>query len=137
MFCCVVISWVLLRVVPYFDEPVGQVRIQTMSKNTLQYYSTKCLILRDLSSNRPNCYVCGGKFHRYLFTGNVWQKYAKQNGIGVENPANWLVKSRRTRQTGFCGFDQAITGAIYFTFHKGKTNRLSTVKPHIDSSFSL
>jgi len=28
-----------------------------------------------------------------------------------------LVTSRRTRQTGFCGFNQAITGAIYFTFH--------------------
>ena len=23
-------------------------------------------------------------------------------------------------QTGFCGFDQAIAGAIYFTFHVGK-----------------
>jgi len=31
-----------------------------------------------------------------------------------------LVHSRRTRQTGFCDFDQAITGAIYFTFHNGK-----------------
>ena len=31
-----------------------------------------------------------------------------------------MVNSRRKRQTGFCGFDQAITSAIYFTFHNGK-----------------
>ena len=34
---------------PYFDEPVGRVKIQTMSRNTQQYYTTKCLI-RDLLS---------------------------------------------------------------------------------------
>ena len=55
--------------------------------------------------------ICG-----YLFTGNTWKKYTKRNGMG----ATWWVKSRRTRQTGFCGFDQAITGAIYFTFNNGK-----------------
>ena len=60
-------------------------------------------------------------FRRYLFTGNAWKKYAKQNGIGAGNPANWLVNSTRTRQTGFRGFNQAITVAqIHFTFHDGK-----------------
>ena len=39
---------------------------------------------------------------------------------GEGNLANWFVNSRRTRQTPFCGFDQAITGAIYFTFRNGK-----------------
>ena len=48
----------------------------------------------------------------------------KRNGIGTGNPANWLVNSRRTRQTGFCGFDHAITVAIYFTFHNGKKSSL-------------
>ena len=43
-----------------------------------------------------------------------------QNRIGAENPDNWLVNSSRTTQTGLCGFDQAITGAIYFTFHDWK-----------------
>ena len=76
----------------YFDEPVGRVKIQTT----------------------PYRYVRAGAFRRYLFTGNAWQ-----NGIGARNPANWWVNSR-TRQTGFCSFDQAITGAIHFTFHNGK-----------------
>ena len=54
-------------------------------------------------------------------------KYAKQNGIGTGNLASWLVNSWGIRQTSFCGFDQAITGAIYFTFHDGKS-RLSIVQ---------
>ena len=37
---------------PYFDEPVGRVKIQTTSKNSQQYYTTKRLI-RDLLSNTP------------------------------------------------------------------------------------
>jgi len=39
--------------VPYFDEPVGRVKIQTTSKNSQRYYTTKCLI-RDLLFNTPN-----------------------------------------------------------------------------------
>ena len=41
---------------PYFGEPVGRVKIQTTSKNSQRYYTTKRLI-RDLLSNTPNCYV--------------------------------------------------------------------------------
>ena len=37
----------------YFDEPVERVKIQTASKNSQQYYTTKRLI-RDLLSNTPN-----------------------------------------------------------------------------------
>ena len=36
-----------------FDEPVGRVKIQTMSKNSQRYYTTKRLI-RDLLSNTTN-----------------------------------------------------------------------------------
>ena len=103
---------------PYFDEPVGRVKIQT-SKNSQRYYTTK-RVIRDLLSNTPNFYVRADEFRGYLFTGNAWQNYAKRNGIGAGNLANWLVNSSRTRQTGFRGFDHAITGAIYFTFHNGK-----------------
>ena len=70
---------------PYFDEPVGRVKIQTTSKNSQRYYTTKRLI-RDLLYNTPNFYVRAGEFRRYLFTGNA--KYAKRNGIGAGNPAN-------------------------------------------------
>ena len=50
---------------PYFDEPVGRVKIQTTSKNSQRYYTTKRLI-RDLLSNTTNCYVRLGEFRGYL-----------------------------------------------------------------------
>ena len=62
--------YVFLRVVPYFGEPVGRVKIQTTSKNSQRYYTTKRLI-RDLLSNTPNCYVRGGELREYFFTGNA------------------------------------------------------------------
>ena len=51
-----------------FGEPVGQVKIQTTSKNSQRYYTTKRLI-RDLLSNTPNCYVRAGKFRGYHLRG--------------------------------------------------------------------
>ena len=50
---------------PYFDEPVGLVKIQTTSKNSQRYYTTKHLI-RDLLSNTPNCNVHAGDTDIYL-----------------------------------------------------------------------
>ena len=99
---------------PYFSRSVGRVKIRTTSKNS-QPYTTKYL-MRELLSNVPNCCVCAGEFCSYLFTGNARQNYAKLNRIDTWNPAKWLVNSRRTRKTGSCGFDQAITG----TFHNVK-----------------
>ena len=90
-----------------------------------------------LLSNKPNCYVCAGELRGYLFTENAWQKYIKRNGIGAGNSANWLVNSRRTRQSGFCGFDHAITGPIYFTFYNGKKIVFPSSKLQINSTFSL
>ena len=67
LLCCIAeYFYELLR---YFDEPVGRVKIQTTSKNSQRYYTTKRLI-RDLLSNTPNFYVRAGEFRRYLFTGN-------------------------------------------------------------------
>ena len=122
--------WVFLRAVPYFDEPVRRVKIQTTIKNSQRYYTTRRLI-RDLLSNTPNCYVIAREFSRHLVTENAWQKYARRNEIGAGNPANWLVNNRKTTQTGFCGFDQAIIGEIYFTFHKGKNIVFRLSKLHI------
>ena len=71
MYCrCIV-----LRVIQYFGEPEGRVKIQIMSKNIQRYYTLKC-------------YVKAGEFRGYLFAGNASQKYAKRNGIGAEYPAN-------------------------------------------------
>ena len=44
--------YVYLRVVLYFDELAGQVKIQTTSKNTQRYYTSKRLISDSLS----NCF---------------------------------------------------------------------------------
>lgn len=106
------IRWVFLWVVPYFDDPIEQVKIQTKRKNSQRYYTTNRLI-RDLSSNMPNCYVWMGEFRGYLF---IYR-------IGAGN-------------TGKLVFVLLTTGAIYFTFYKGKiVFRFS--KLHINSSFSL
>ena len=53
---------------PYFGEHVGRVKIQTTSKNYRRYYATKRLI-RDLLSNSPNCYVCGGELREFIYGG--------------------------------------------------------------------
>ena len=58
---------------PYFGEPVGRVKIQTTSKNSQRYYTTKRLI-RDLLSNTLNCYtsrifIYGGMRGRSMRSG--------------------------------------------------------------------
>ena len=53
---------------PYFGEPVGRFKIQTTSKNSQRYYTTKRLI-RDLLSNTPNCYVRGGTSRVFIYGG--------------------------------------------------------------------
>ena len=55
---------------PYFDEPVGRVKIQTTSKHFQRYYTTISLIGDELS-NTPNCYIRAGEFHGYIFKGNA------------------------------------------------------------------
>ena len=55
---------------PYFVEPIGRVKIQTTSKNCQRYYTTKHLI-RDLLSNTPNCYSCGGRTLRIFIYGGM------------------------------------------------------------------
>ena len=57
-----------LRVVPYFYELVGRLKIQPTSKNCQRYFTSKRLT-RDLLSNTPNCYVRAGEFRGYLVTG--------------------------------------------------------------------
>ena len=76
MFCCVE------RVVPYFDEPIWCVKIQTMSKNSQRYYTTKCLI-RDLLSNTTN-YVSVGEF-----------TYGELVTEVCEAERNWRIKSSK------------------------------------------
>ena len=53
---------------PYFGEPVGRVKIQTTSKNSQRYYTTKRLI-RDLLSNTLLC--PWGRTSRILIYGGM------------------------------------------------------------------
>ena len=74
---------VFLRVVPYFDEPVRRVKIQTTSKNSQRYFTTKRLI-RDLLSNTPNFMSVRENFADIYLRGMPdRQKQAKRNGIGA------------------------------------------------------
>ena len=43
---------------PYFDEPVGQVKVQTMSKNYQRYYATK----RVIRTYQPTCQILIAEF---------------------------------------------------------------------------
>ena len=52
----------------YFDESVRWVKIQTTSKNSQRYYSTK-RVIRDLLPTSQNCYFCAGEFRGYLLQG--------------------------------------------------------------------
>ena len=80
---------------PYFDELVGRTKIQTTSKNSQRYYTTKSLI-KDLLSNTLKLLCPCGRVLRIFIHVYAWQKYAKRNGIGVRNQANWLVSSKET-----------------------------------------
>ena len=75
---------------PYFGEPVGRVKIQTTSKNSQRYYTTKRLI-RDLLSNTPNCYVRGGELCEYLLTGECVTEVceAERNWRGKIQLTDW------------------------------------------------
>ena len=59
---------VFLRDVPYFDEPVGLVKIRITSKNTQRYDTPKGL-LGYLLSNTPNCCFNASEFRGYLLRG--------------------------------------------------------------------
>ena len=83
-FCCVASQSIFTSCA---IGPVGRVKIQTTSKNSQRYHTTKRLI-RDLLSNTRNWYVRTSEFRGYLFTGNARQKYAKRNRIGAGNQAN-------------------------------------------------
>ena len=94
---------------PYFDEPVGRVKIQTTSKNSQRYYTTKCLI-RDLLSNTPNGCVRAGEFRGYLF----YEEY-------IRWPTTVTAKYNSSRQNKICH------GKIKFITAKYNLSRQNTI----------
>ena len=85
---------------PYFDEPVGRVKIQITSKNSQRCYTTKRLI-RDLSSNTPNCCLCGRISRIFIYrecvtevcdeARNWHEKCSQLISQQQENKANWVL----------------------------------------------
>ena len=65
-----VVSWSILRVVLYFDEPIGQVKTQTTSKNTPRYYMPKHL-MRYIYHEEIDESNLGSKFLQDRFLNDV------------------------------------------------------------------
>ena len=72
---------------------VTEVKIQTTSKNSQRYYTTKRL--KEIYYPARQIVMSVRANFADLFTGNARQRYAKRNGIGVGNKANWLVDGRK------------------------------------------
>ena len=65
-------------------------------------------------------------FIHQCYTANV--HYVSRTELAREiQLIDWSLAGKQGKLFFFCAFDQAITGAIYFTFHNGK-NRLSIVQ---------
>ena len=87
---------------PYFDEPVGRVKILTTSKNSQRYYTTKRLI-RDLLSNTQNFYVRAGECNVYLYTAHLsshggLQFLLKGNQINIKSLIYKRLSTNRSNQ---------------------------------------
>ena len=93
---------IFLRVVPYFGEPIGRVKIQTTSKNSQRYYRTKRLI-RDLLSNMPNWYCSWTELARKIkltdwsVAGNL-----SNRSSGVQIPRDICTRPKRYLYSAKC-----------------------------------
>ena len=81
----------------YFGEPVGRVKIQTTSKNSQRYYTTKRLI-RDLLSNTPSCYVHWGELREYLFMEECVTEVRVSMGLTVRRKTAKNLAVRRKNE---------------------------------------
>ena len=61
---CSIAEFHVLQAGPYFDEPVRRVKIQTTSKKSQRYYTTKRL-LRDLLQHAK--LYCPSRIHVFIF----------------------------------------------------------------------
>ena len=115
----------LCSIAKYFYElcriltsPLGELKFKQWVKFSAILHN-KTSNKRSIIQHAKLLCLCG-RISRVFICGEcVTHVCETRNGISAGNPANRLVNSRRTRQTVFCGFDQAITGAL-FTFHNGK-----------------
>ena len=101
---------------PYFDEPVGRVKIQTTRQ-----------IFMCVQANFADIYL------------RVMRDRSMRSGTELAREiqlTDWSTAGEEGK-LGFRGFDHAITDAIYFTFHNGKKIVFLSPKLQINSSFSL
>ena len=89
---------------PYFGEHVGRVKVQTTSKNSQRYYTTKRL-LRDLLSNTPNCMRSGTELAREIkltdwsMAGNL-----SNRSSGVQIPRDICTRLKRYLYSAKCSW---------------------------------
>ena len=121
---------------PYFDEPVGRVKIQTTSKNSQRYYTTKRLI-RDLLSNTPNFYVRVGEFRGYLFTGMRDRSMRSGTELAREiQLTDWSTAGEEGKLVFVVSTTPSLAQFISL-FTTGKKIVFRSPKLQINSSFSL
>ena len=77
---------------PYFGEPVGRVKIQTTSKNSQRYYTTKRL-RRDLLSNTPNWYVRANFVDIYL-QGMRDRSMRRSGTVQLDNNLGYFIAGK-------------------------------------------
>ena len=115
---------VFLRVVPYFEEPVGRVQIRTTSENSQRYYTTKRLI-RDLLC------LCG-RISRILIYRECVTNMRSRTELAREiQLTDWSTAG------GFLWFRPSHHWRKLFIFSQWEKIVFRSSKPHINSSFSL
>ena len=102
---------------PYFGEPIGQVKIQTTSKNSQQYYTTKGLI-RDLLSNTPNWCVCARNFVDIYLQGMLDRSMRSGTELAREiKLTDWSVAGNLSNPSS--GIPHDICTCLYYLYSLG------------------
>jgi len=114
MFCCVVLLSIFTSCAVFWracGATTSKIPNDTTQQNVQEeiYYSTRQIVMSG-GVNSVDIYL-QGKLDRSM--------YAKWNGIRAGNPANWLVNSRRTRETGFCAVFPFVEEDIILPFFLG------------------
>ena len=116
----------ILRVVPYFDEPVGLVKIQTTSKSTQRYYTTKRLI-RDLLSNTKIVMSVRANFADIYQQGMRYRSMRSRTELAREiQLTDWSTAGEQVKLVFVISTKPSLAQFISF-FTTGK-NRLSIVQ---------
>ena len=116
---------------PYFDEPVGRVKIQTTSTNSQRYYTTKRLIRYIYYPTRQIFMCVHANFADIYLRGMRDRSMRSGTELAREIQLTDWSTAGEEGETGFRGFDHAIT------FHNGKKIVFRSPKLQINSSFSL